>query len=63
MIASASCSYHLGPEEFLAVLREAAADAGRDVTLVELRGQAPDHPIHLAVPETRYLKCALLAVR
>jgi 23S rRNA (cytosine1962-C5)-methyltransferase len=62
MIASASCSYHLGPEEFLAVLREAAADAGRDVTLVEMRGQAPDHPVYLPVPETRYLKCALLAV-
>ncbi len=63
VIATSSCSYHLGPEEFLQVLREAAADAGRDVTLLEMRGQAPDHPVNLLVPETRYLKCAVLLVR
>ena len=63
IVATSSCSYHLGPEEFLQVLRDAAADAGRDVTLVEMRGQAPDHPVHLSVPETRYLKVALLLVR
>lgn len=63
LVATSSCSFHLGPEEFLAVLRDAAADAGKDVTLVELRGQAPDHPVHLSVPETRYLKFALLFVR
>src|SRR6266850_1922019 len=63
IIATSSCSYHLGPEEFLEVVRDAAADAGRDVTLVEMRGQAPDHPVHLSVPETRYLKFAILFVR
>jgi 23S rRNA (cytosine1962-C5)-methyltransferase len=63
IVATSSCSYHLGPEVFLQVLRDAAADAGRDVTLVEMRGQAPDHPVHLSVPETRYLKFALLLVR
>jgi len=63
IVATSSCSYHLGPEEFLQVLRDAAADAGRDVTLVEMRSQAPDHPVHLSVPETRYLKFALLLVR
>jgi 23S rRNA (cytosine1962-C5)-methyltransferase len=63
IVATSSCSYHLGPEEFLDVLRDAAADAGREVTLVEMRGQAPDHPVHLSVPETRYLKFALLLVR
>jgi len=63
VVATSSCSYHLNPEGFLDVVREAAADAGRDVSLIEMRGQAPDHPINLAVPETRYLKCALLAVR
>ena len=63
VIATSSCSYHLGPEEFLQVLRDAAADAGRDVSLIEMRGQAPDHPVNLSVPETRYLKCAVLLVR
>jgi 23S rRNA (cytosine1962-C5)-methyltransferase len=63
VLLTSSCSYHLGAEQFLEVVREAAADAGREVTLVEMRGQAPDHPVNLAVPETRYLKCALLLVR
>jgi 23S rRNA (cytosine1962-C5)-methyltransferase len=63
LILTASCSFHLGPEEFLDVVREAAADAGRPVTLVTTGGQAPDHPVNLAVPETRYLKACLLAVR
>ena len=63
LVMTASCSYHLGPEEFLDVVREAAADAGRPVTLVATGGQAPDHPVNLGVPETRYLKTVLLAVR
>ena len=60
---TASCSYHIGPEEFLEIVRTAAADVGRPVTLLAQGGQSPDHPINLAVPETRYLKVALLAVR
>jgi len=63
VILTASCSYHLGPEEFLEIVRDAAADAGRDVTVLAAGGQAPDHPINLAVPETRYLKTLILAVR
>jgi 23S rRNA (cytosine1962-C5)-methyltransferase len=63
ILLTSSCSYHLDPLDFLEIVRDAAADAGRDVILVELRGQAPDHPINLAVPETAYLKCALLMVR
>jgi 23S rRNA (cytosine1962-C5)-methyltransferase len=63
VVMTASCSYHLGPEAFLEVVRDAAADAGRDVTVLASLGQAPDHPINLAVPESRYLKTLLLAVR
>ena len=63
VILTSSCSYHIDGESFLEILREAAADARRDTVLIEQRGQAPDHPIHLHVPETRYLKCALLHVR
>ncbi|MEE9293108.1 MAG: class I SAM-dependent rRNA methyltransferase [Acidobacteriota bacterium] len=63
VVLTSSCSYHIDGESFLQILREAAADARRDTVLIEQRGQAPDHPIHLHVPETRYLKCALLHVR
>jgi 23S rRNA (cytosine1962-C5)-methyltransferase len=63
ILLTASCSYHMAPEAFLDLVREAAADAGRQVTLIDVRGQAPDHPVNLGVPETRYLKCLLLGVR
>jgi 23S rRNA (cytosine1962-C5)-methyltransferase len=63
LLMTASCSYHIGPEEFLDIVRDAAADVGRPVTLLSLAGQSADHPVNLNVPETRYLKCALLAVR
>jgi 23S rRNA (cytosine1962-C5)-methyltransferase len=55
-----SCSHHLQREIFLDLLRQAAAQAGRNVRLLELRGQAFDHPVLLACPETDYLKCAVL---
>ena len=63
LVLTASCSYHIGPEEFLDIVRDAAGDVGRPVALLSLSGQASDHPVNLHVPETRYLKCALLAVR
>lgn len=63
IVLTASCSYHMPPEAFLDVVRDAAADAGREVSVIETRGQAPDHAVNLGVPETRYLKCLLLAVR
>jgi 23S rRNA (cytosine1962-C5)-methyltransferase len=59
-LLTSSCSFHLGAEDFLAVLRDAAADSERGVRLVALRGQSPDHPILPGVPETRYLKFAIL---
>lgn len=63
VVLTASCSYHMPPESFADTVREAAADAGREVSVIEARGQAPDHVVNLGVPETRYLKCLLLAVR
>lgn len=58
-----SCSFHLGLPDFLDVLREAAADARRDVAVLTLRGAAPDHPNRLTFPESDYLKAVLLEVR
>jgi 23S rRNA (cytosine1962-C5)-methyltransferase len=55
-----SCSHHLQREDALDLLRQAAAQAGRHARLLELRGQAFDHPVLLACPETDYLKCAVL---
>jgi 23S rRNA (cytosine1962-C5)-methyltransferase len=55
-----SCSYHLSRELMEATLRSAAADAGRVLRVQEWRGQARDHPEILTIPETSYLKCAVL---
>jgi 23S rRNA (cytosine1962-C5)-methyltransferase len=57
---TASCSYHLTKPLFLAMLEEAAADSGRRLVLRELRGQPLDHPEVLTIPETGYIKGALL---
>lgn len=58
-LVSCSCSYHVSEADFLGMLASAALDAHRNVRLVEVRGQAKDHPILLNVPETGYLKCAI----
>jgi 23S rRNA (cytosine1962-C5)-methyltransferase len=42
------------------MLEDAAADSGRRIALRELRGQPLDHPELLTVPETGYIKGALL---
>ncbi|MBN2358376.1 MAG: class I SAM-dependent rRNA methyltransferase [Deltaproteobacteria bacterium] len=62
IVASSSCSHHVDRQSFIELLRQAARDAQREVRLLALRGQALDHPIALAVPETEYLKCAFLEV-
>jgi 23S rRNA (cytosine1962-C5)-methyltransferase len=60
ILITCSCSYHLSRELFEDTLRSAAADAGRTIRVREWRGQAADHPEVLTIPESRYLKCAVL---
>ncbi|MBI1808893.1 MAG: class I SAM-dependent rRNA methyltransferase, partial [Gemmatimonadetes bacterium] len=60
MLYTASCSYHLTKARFLEMLQDAAADSGRRIVLRALTGQPLDHPEVLTVPETGYLKGALL---
>jgi 23S rRNA (cytosine1962-C5)-methyltransferase len=62
ILFSCSCSHHLDRETFLDLLRQAGRQAGRTLRLLEMRGQAPDHPVLLACPETEYLKCAIVHV-
>lgn len=61
-LITCSCSYHITRDIFLRMLREASSDTGKGLRLLELLGQARDHPIHLSIPETEYLKCAILQV-
>jgi 23S rRNA (cytosine1962-C5)-methyltransferase len=61
-LVTCSCSYHVSTGEFTEVVAQAARDMHRNLRLVENRTQAKDHPILLAVPETAYLKCLIMAV-
>jgi len=62
ILVTCSCSYHVDPTSFLEMLSQAAVDARRTLRLVEVRGQAKDHPVLLSVPETAYLKCVITEV-
>ncbi|MDX2183567.1 MAG: class I SAM-dependent rRNA methyltransferase [Gemmatimonadaceae bacterium] len=57
---TASCSFHLSKPDFLAILEGAAKDSGRRMALRALTAQGVDHPELLTVPETGYLKGAVL---
>ena len=61
-LAVSTCSHHISRGMFMETLAGAAARAGRKAVLVELRGQAKDHPILISMPETEYLHFALLRI-
>jgi 23S rRNA (cytosine1962-C5)-methyltransferase len=60
ILYTASCSFHLARDAFLGMLAEAARDVGRRVVLERVTGQSSDHPELLTVPETSYLKGAII---
>ena len=61
-LLTSSCSHHVDETSFETLLQAAAADARRDVQIIEKRGASRDHPVLLALRETRYLKCYVLRV-
>ena len=61
-LATASCSHFATEEMFRAMLHAAAHDAHRQLRQIEVRQQAPDHPVLWGVPETAYLKFFLFQV-
>lgn len=60
VLVTCSCSHHLDDALFRQVLLESARAARRPMRVLDWAGEAPDHPQLLAVPETHYLKCAVL---
>jgi 23S rRNA (cytosine1962-C5)-methyltransferase len=61
-LVSCSCSYHLAAEELTGAVQRAARQLERLAQVVEFRGQAPDHPVHPAIAETRYLKAVICRI-
>jgi 23S rRNA (cytosine1962-C5)-methyltransferase len=60
VLFTCSCSYHVTRALFGTMLAAAARDAGRRLQILALTGASRDHPELLTVPETGYLKGALL---
>jgi 23S rRNA (cytosine1962-C5)-methyltransferase len=56
ILVSCSCSHHIGAAELQDAIAKAARAANKHLQVLEAGGQAPDHPVHPAIPETRYLK-------
>lgn len=56
ILVSCSCSHHLDAESLQRILLRESRAAGRRLQILEQGGQGPDHPVHPAIPETRYLK-------
>jgi 23S rRNA (cytosine1962-C5)-methyltransferase len=56
ILVSCSCSYHVSAEDLQDAIAKAARGADKHLQILEMGGQAPDHPVHPAIPETRYLK-------
>ena len=63
ILVSASCSMHLEEDNLQNILLTSARHLDRNIQLLERGAQGPDHPVHPAIPETRYIKsltCRLL---
>ncbi len=62
LLVSCSCSWHLPAEALPGLLQSAALHAGRNLRIIASGGQSVDHPVHPAMPETRYLKAVFAHV-
>lgn len=62
LLLACSCSYHLAPGELVDAVQRAARHLDRFAQLVAVGAQSPDHPVHPAIDETRYLRAFLFRV-
>ncbi len=62
LLFTCSCSQSVGPDFLQRLVGLGARDAGRTASVLDVRGQGPDHPVPAAFPEGRYLSCLLVRV-
>lgn len=62
ILVSASCSFHLGPDQLHELLRSSGRHIDRHLVFFARGGQGPDHPVDPAIPETEYLKTFFCSV-
>ena len=63
ILLTCSCSGFIGLDDVLGAVSQAAQRLQRQVQLLETYTHSVDHPIHLAMPETSYLKAIFCRVR
>lgn len=56
LLATASCTSQVSPDDFRTMLGDAAARAGKRLLILHEAGHALDHPVPAHFPEGRYLK-------
>lgn len=56
ILITTSCSLHLSRDMLLDTMRQAALNCKKELRVLEQLHQSPDHPLHLAISETNYLK-------
>jgi len=64
ILVTCSCSYHMPRAVLLEGLQQGARHLDRNAQVLMQLQQAPDHPVHPAIPETDYLKgyiCRVIA--
>ncbi|MDA7983974.1 MAG: class I SAM-dependent rRNA methyltransferase [Alphaproteobacteria bacterium] len=62
LILISSCSHHISASEFREAVSGGCADVQRSARLMYFGGAGADHPVLLALPESSYLKAALLSL-
>jgi 23S rRNA (cytosine1962-C5)-methyltransferase len=60
ILISCSCSMPITHEDLLQSIRRAGLQAKCEIQIIERGHQAQDHPVHVAIPETDYLKMIML---
>jgi 23S rRNA (cytosine1962-C5)-methyltransferase len=58
----ASCSHNVPAADFAEAARRGLADAGRMGRILREAGAGADHPVHMALPESAYLKSLTLSL-
>ncbi len=62
LLVSASCSHHLQPQELAQIIQQVSEKARRPARLIAEGHQGMDHPVHMSIPETQYLKAFFVVV-
>jgi len=60
ILFTCSCSMHISMEDMLELLQRVAYRTHTPIQVLERGHQGPDHPLHICIPETNYLKAVIV---